>query len=209
MRAANARGEALKLTDDELAFYDALEVNDSAVKVLGECRMLPASRMGRDVGLRGLRESDRPNRGLTDAERAASGSFRSATGGCRTPSSAMRRSRAEATACARLTAGYPPRPSSRRLPFTSSLRAQVFAVEGGGSQAQAWNGAHGVQPWRVEALHLDGRQRASDACHAPYAWNTGRKSTPTNAGTGSRRFPSPRSLDPPIPIIAVQHKNRA
>jgi type I restriction enzyme, R subunit len=36
MRAANARGVALNLTDDELAFYDALEVNDSAVKVLGE-----------------------------------------------------------------------------------------------------------------------------------------------------------------------------
>src|ERR1019366_3419677 len=36
MRAANARGEKLKLTEDELAFYDALEVNDSAVKVLGE-----------------------------------------------------------------------------------------------------------------------------------------------------------------------------
>ncbi len=36
MRAANQRGEALKLTEDELAFYDALEVNDSAVKVLGD-----------------------------------------------------------------------------------------------------------------------------------------------------------------------------
>ena len=36
MREANARGEALGLTDDELAFYDALEVNDSAVKVLGD-----------------------------------------------------------------------------------------------------------------------------------------------------------------------------
>ncbi|HWE41041.1 MAG TPA: type I restriction enzyme endonuclease domain-containing protein, partial [Gemmatimonadaceae bacterium] len=36
MRAASARGEALHLTEDELAFYDALEVNDSAVKVLGE-----------------------------------------------------------------------------------------------------------------------------------------------------------------------------
>jgi type I restriction enzyme R subunit len=36
MRTANARGEQLGLTDDELAFYDALEVNDSAVKVLGE-----------------------------------------------------------------------------------------------------------------------------------------------------------------------------
>jgi type I restriction enzyme R subunit len=36
MREANARGEALGLTEDELAFYDALEANDSAVKVLGD-----------------------------------------------------------------------------------------------------------------------------------------------------------------------------
>ena len=36
MRDANRRGESLGLTEDELAFYDALETNDSAVKVLGE-----------------------------------------------------------------------------------------------------------------------------------------------------------------------------
>jgi type I restriction enzyme R subunit len=36
MREAGRRGEALGLSDDEVAFYDALEVNDSAVKVLGE-----------------------------------------------------------------------------------------------------------------------------------------------------------------------------
>jgi type I restriction enzyme R subunit len=36
MRAANKRGEDLKLSDDEIAFYDALEVNDSAVAVLGD-----------------------------------------------------------------------------------------------------------------------------------------------------------------------------
>jgi type I restriction enzyme, R subunit len=36
MREANARGEQLGLTDEELAFYDALETNDSAVKVLGD-----------------------------------------------------------------------------------------------------------------------------------------------------------------------------
>jgi type I restriction enzyme R subunit len=36
MRQANERGETLGLTDDELAFYDALETNDSAVKVLGD-----------------------------------------------------------------------------------------------------------------------------------------------------------------------------
>ena len=36
MRAAQASGENLGLSDDELAFYDALETNDSAVKVLGD-----------------------------------------------------------------------------------------------------------------------------------------------------------------------------
>jgi type I restriction enzyme R subunit len=36
MRAASARGEKLGLSEDELAFYDALETNDSAVKVLGD-----------------------------------------------------------------------------------------------------------------------------------------------------------------------------
>ncbi len=36
MREADRRGERLGLSEDELAFYDALEVNDSAVKVLGE-----------------------------------------------------------------------------------------------------------------------------------------------------------------------------
>ena len=36
MREAQQRGEALGLTEDEVAFYDALETNDSAVKVLGD-----------------------------------------------------------------------------------------------------------------------------------------------------------------------------
>src|SRR5688572_8256514 len=36
MRERAARGEQLGLTDDELAFYDALETNDSAVAVLGD-----------------------------------------------------------------------------------------------------------------------------------------------------------------------------
>ena len=36
MRRANERGEALKLSEEELAFYDALETNDSAVQVLGD-----------------------------------------------------------------------------------------------------------------------------------------------------------------------------
>jgi type I restriction enzyme R subunit len=36
MREGQKRGASLGLTDDEVAFYDALETNDSAVKVLGE-----------------------------------------------------------------------------------------------------------------------------------------------------------------------------
>ena len=36
MREANARGDRLGLSDEELAFYDALGVNDSAVQVLGD-----------------------------------------------------------------------------------------------------------------------------------------------------------------------------
>ncbi len=36
MREAASRGEKLGLTSDELAFYDALETNDSAVQVLGD-----------------------------------------------------------------------------------------------------------------------------------------------------------------------------
>jgi type I site-specific restriction-modification system R (restriction) subunit len=36
MREANERGEKLNLTEDEVAFYGALETNDSAVKVLGD-----------------------------------------------------------------------------------------------------------------------------------------------------------------------------
>ncbi len=36
LREASRRGEKLHLTEDEVAFYDALEVNNSAVKVLGD-----------------------------------------------------------------------------------------------------------------------------------------------------------------------------
>jgi type I restriction enzyme R subunit len=36
IRQADRRGEDLRLTEEEVAFYDALEVNDSAVQVLGD-----------------------------------------------------------------------------------------------------------------------------------------------------------------------------
>jgi type I restriction enzyme R subunit len=36
MREASEHGAQLGLSDDEVAFYDALETNDSAVKVLGD-----------------------------------------------------------------------------------------------------------------------------------------------------------------------------
>ena len=44
MQAAHARGEELGLTDDELAFYDALETNDSAVAVLGDEKLATIAR---------------------------------------------------------------------------------------------------------------------------------------------------------------------
>ena len=58
MRAANARGEELGLTEDELAFYDALETNDSAVKVLGEPTLRDdRARAGRDRARRTSRST--------------------------------------------------------------------------------------------------------------------------------------------------------
>jgi type I restriction enzyme R subunit len=49
MRAAAALGEGLGLSDDELAFYGALETNDSAVKVLGDETLRAIARgAGRD-----------------------------------------------------------------------------------------------------------------------------------------------------------------
>jgi len=44
MREANARGEALGLSEDELAFYDALETNESSVKVLGDATLRTIAR---------------------------------------------------------------------------------------------------------------------------------------------------------------------
>ena len=44
MRDAKKRGETLGLTEDEVAFYDALEVNDSAVKVLGDATLQTIAR---------------------------------------------------------------------------------------------------------------------------------------------------------------------
>ncbi|MFN3392076.1 MAG: type I restriction endonuclease subunit R [Meiothermus ruber] len=44
MREASARGEKLGLSEDELAFYDALGTNDSAVKVLGDATLREIAR---------------------------------------------------------------------------------------------------------------------------------------------------------------------
>ena len=44
MREADRRGEDLGLSDEELAFYDALETNDSAVAVLGDETLLTIAR---------------------------------------------------------------------------------------------------------------------------------------------------------------------
>jgi type I restriction enzyme R subunit len=39
MNAANQRGENLGLTEDELAFYDALAANESAVQAMGDAKL--------------------------------------------------------------------------------------------------------------------------------------------------------------------------
>jgi type I restriction enzyme R subunit len=44
MKAAQGRGEKLHLSEDELAFYDALEANDSAVAVLGDAILTQIAR---------------------------------------------------------------------------------------------------------------------------------------------------------------------
>lgn len=44
MKAASKRGDDLKLTEDELAFYDALGANDSAVAVLGDAVLTQIAR---------------------------------------------------------------------------------------------------------------------------------------------------------------------
>jgi type I restriction enzyme R subunit len=44
MRDETAKGEQLGLSEDEVAFYDALEVNDSAVKVLGDATLKTIAR---------------------------------------------------------------------------------------------------------------------------------------------------------------------
>ena len=44
MREAQKRGDNLGLTEDEIAFYDALEVNDSAVKILGDDQLREIAR---------------------------------------------------------------------------------------------------------------------------------------------------------------------
>jgi len=44
MKSAGDRGPALNLTEDELAFYDALGTNDSAVAVLGDAVLTKIAR---------------------------------------------------------------------------------------------------------------------------------------------------------------------
>jgi len=44
IKEADRRGEKLNLSEDELAFYDTLEVNDSAVKILGDETLMTIAR---------------------------------------------------------------------------------------------------------------------------------------------------------------------
>lgn len=44
MKEAQKQGQDLGLTEDEIAFYDALEVNDSAVMILGDHKLKAIAR---------------------------------------------------------------------------------------------------------------------------------------------------------------------
>jgi len=123
MREANERGERLGLSEDELAFYDALETNDSAVQVLGDetlrdiARQLVETVRGNGAGKRdhrldaaGKRPCEPPppcqanpsqariparqtGKGHADGDRAG-GSAVGGVGGCvRTKSAPLRRRR--------------------------------------------------------------------------------------------------------------------
>ena len=73
MREAHQRGEELGLTEDELAFYDALEVNDSAVKVLGDETLRTIARelvetVRRNVTIDWTRQGKRQGQAADDRE---------------------------------------------------------------------------------------------------------------------------------------------
>ena len=79
MREDLARGEELGLNEDELAFYDALETNDSAVQVLGDetlrtiaQELVETVRRKRHhrLGGEGEREGGNEKRGAAGAEEA-------------------------------------------------------------------------------------------------------------------------------------------
>ena len=71
MREANARGGALGLLDDDLAFYDALGVNDSAVRVLGDetLRDIGPSHYREAVFPRAASKARRTSRAIASANR--------------------------------------------------------------------------------------------------------------------------------------------
>ena len=58
MREETKRGEGLGLSEDEVAFYDALEVNDSAVKVLGDETLSPDNKDFKDIVLKDVSGDD-------------------------------------------------------------------------------------------------------------------------------------------------------
>jgi len=78
VRAAEARGQKLGLSEEELAFYDALETNDSAVAVLGDetlrliaHELVEAVRRSATIDWRGARERQGKDEGSDQAHSQA------------------------------------------------------------------------------------------------------------------------------------------
>ena len=83
-----------------------------------------------------------------------------------------------------VTAGYPPRPRSRRLVADDNPSA-LHSPRGRGrrhdAQAETGNRPHSMEPGRLEALHFERCQRAGDPWHGdPVSSTLGDSGRPTN-----------------------------
>jgi hypothetical protein len=143
MRAAQKRGDKLGLTSDELAFYDALEVNDSAVKVLGDDTLRTIARELVDT----VRKNVTIDWTVKESVRARSASSSSASSGSTAIPPTSRSPRR--TPCSRRPSSSPTSgPTSHRPrrtdPFPQSIRPHADA------SSRAPSGA-GRQPARAGA----------------------------------------------------------
>ena len=153
MRAANARGEALGLSEDELAFYDALGVNDSAVRVLG------------DETLRGIaRELVETVRANVTIDWTLRENVRAHL---RSRSATRTNSIASLDAARERARPFPPAGAARAAPARLPAgQAGISDPHGAGAGGGAVRGVDGLSVWRLGAS-MAARQRVGEAAISP------------------------------------------